>query len=299
MNLWRINIKTKAVGVDPRMFCFDNSILGIGWRVSDQQEVLSWDQYVEKGRVRYESKRGWRPAVDAIHHRMKENDLCWSRDASGVYYLGRISGGWQYCSSAKHLQADVLNIRPCQWVRIGTVDAVPGRVVNSFVPSRTVQRVNGNGVKEYSKYLFNMGVGVAHFTVDLGSYRLLDLFQPEDFEDVVAIYLQELGYSLIPSTCKKSTMSYEFVLKHNLTGEKAVVQVKSGKQDLIRDEYAKYDKAYLFTLKGDYLGEPLEQVQCLEAHVLESFVRNHKERMPDRIQHWLDAIDELRRPKEV
>jgi hypothetical protein len=61
--------------------------------------------------------------------------------------------------------------------------------------------------------------------------RNSDLFAiagPEDLEDLVALYLQEQGWRVLPSTAKVTMASYEFVLVHQETGQHAGVQVKGG-----------------------------------------------------------------------
>ena len=56
---WRLNIKTGAEeGVDPRMFCIDRNILGIGWRVPVNPDTpLGWDAYQDLGMEEYYLKR--------------------------------------------------------------------------------------------------------------------------------------------------------------------------------------------------------------------------------------------------
>ena len=85
MNVWRINIKTdSAEGVDPRRFCLDRNILGVGWPVGER-ESLDWDKYQALGTAKYCDKgdKGWWPAVNAVRNRMAEGDLCWTRDWDG------------------------------------------------------------------------------------------------------------------------------------------------------------------------------------------------------------------------
>ncbi|MDX8411884.1 MAG: hypothetical protein R8K46_08485 [Mariprofundaceae bacterium] len=118
--LWRINIKTAAEeGVDPREFCINNKkILGVGWPV-DAESGVDWDIYYQLGMEQYYSKgnKGWWPAINAIRNNMQNNDLCWTRDWDGVYYLGRILSDWRRIESARYQsepaykKADVVNIR--------------------------------------------------------------------------------------------------------------------------------------------------------------------------------------------
>jgi len=113
--VWRLNIKTGASeGIDPRMFCINNNILGVGWPVEFDGGV-DWDTYYKLAEETYYKKgdKGWWPAVNALKNRMKVNDLCWTRDCGGIYYLGRIVGEWTYRGDLNYREADVVNIRQC------------------------------------------------------------------------------------------------------------------------------------------------------------------------------------------
>ena len=168
MQIWRITISTDAVeGVDPRRFCLERNILGVGWRV-DGPESLDWDAYNALGTEQYYDKgdRGWWPAVNAIANRMREGDLCWTRDRDGDYYLGRVAGPWHYDATRANADADIVNLRPCHWIRTGTVDSVPGKVLNSFRAGRTLQAVHDDTVSFYSRLQFNLGGGTPPY--DLG-----------------------------------------------------------------------------------------------------------------------------------
>ena len=72
-----------------------------------------WDTYYSEGMKEYYEKgdKGWWPAVHAIHDRMAVDDICWTRDLSGNYYIGRILGDWEYCSSDESLRANIANVR--------------------------------------------------------------------------------------------------------------------------------------------------------------------------------------------
>lgn len=54
-----------------------------------------------------------------------------------------------------------------------------------------------------------------------------DVASPDDLEDVVALYLQDKGYRIFPSTSKTSMANYEYILAAP-SGGRAAVQVKSG-----------------------------------------------------------------------
>lgn len=293
--LWRLNIKPDAQeGVDPVRFCLDKQILGVGWPV-DSDSPLDWKTYCRLGQSNYRGRwqKGWRAATNAIHDRMKTNDLCWTRDPHGNYYLGRITGNWEYRSARRYREADIVNVRLCRWFPTGGVDSVPGKVLNSFRPNRTVQAVYDETASFYSRLKYNQLIGKAVY--DLSSDEELDLFSlisPEDCEDIVGIYLQEEhGYRLIPSSRKRDTVWTEFVLKKG-NGKQAYVQVKQGNVDLNKDNF-KYDAGnpcewFLFTTNGHYTGRRHNHIHCLKPNDMHEFALAHRNLMSDRVQTFID-----------
>ena len=108
---------------------------------------------------------------------------------NGEYHIGRVEGPWEYRNTRENRDADVVNVRACQWVPVGTADAVPGKVLNSFRASRTLQAVDDDTVRFYSKLAFNSAGGEPRYDL-LGENRELNLFaliSPEDCEDIVGI----------------------------------------------------------------------------------------------------------------
>ena len=296
MNIWRMNIKTDAEeGIDPSKFCIRRNILGVGWQVNEDV-LIDWDAYYAEGKKKYYEKgdRGWWPAVNAIRNRMAFDDLCWTRDGDGNYYIGKIVGEWKYCSDVDFRRADVVNVRPCKWFPTGGVDSVPGKVLNSFRAPRTVQAVYDETVSFYSKLIYNKLSEKDAY--DLSSQDDLDLFAligPEDCEDIVAIFLQEkFGYRLIPSSCKLDTKMTEFVLRK--PDGKAHVQVKQGAVDIHLDEFA-HDPCdpcewFLFTTNGRYVGRGHDHLHCLDPSNTRDFALANRELMPSRVQTFIDFI---------
>jgi len=142
---------------------------------------------------------------------MQVNDLCWTRDWDGIYYLGRIASDWIYRGGSEYREADVVNIRECDWKKVGAIDSVPGKVVNSFIPSRTVQVVDDDSVRLYSQYLFNSLSETTYYFLQPVSTDFFSLISSDDCEDIIGIFLQEeKGYRMIPSSCKADTAAYEF-----------------------------------------------------------------------------------------
>ena len=295
--IWRLNIKTDSKeGIDPRSFCIKRNILGIGWQVEHDGEYLEWGDYDKLAREKYYAKgdKGWWPAINAIKNRMAINDLCWTRDTKGIYYLGRITGEWRYQFGKDYEDRDVVNIRDCSWKRVGSVDAVPGKVVNSFIPARTVQLVDDPAVLLFSLYKHNELEKNFLYEIPTLDSDLFSLLSAEDCEDVVGLYLQSLEYHFIASSCKADTLTYEYVLKHKETGKKAFAQVKDGFVDLDAGFYSDLPgEVYLFTSRGRYIGTPAPNVHCIQRDILEMFIRENYSILPDRIQTWINMHKKL------
>lgn len=294
--VWRLNIKPSASeDIDPRMFCIKKNILGVGWSVEFDGNV-DWETYYKLAMESYYNQglKGWWPAVNAIKNRMKIDDLCWTRDWNGIYYLGQIVGDWNYRGEKDYRQADVVNIRKCDWKRVGTIDSVPGKVMNSFIPPRTVQAINDESVLIYSQFLFNELSGQAIYPLPNKSVDLFSLISAEDCEDLVGLFLQEKGYRIIPSSCRADTAAYEFVLKHSETGNAAVAQVKQGYVDLSVDDYKMLPtEVFLFTTHGNYKGGYSENVHCISPEEIETFASNRQGVLSDRVKTWISIIENL------
>ncbi|WP_147273805.1 hypothetical protein [Vreelandella rituensis] len=252
---------------------------------------MAGDKYGRKGKKRYAT-------VIQLHDKVQEGDLCWTRDLEGNYYLGVVESDWFYDASEASRQYDMVNLRRCRWSPKMSVDQVPGKVVNSFVGRRpTLQSIKEPSAVAYSFALANQATVLGtDYPVSLTSARLLDLISFDDCEDLVGIYLQSKGYFLVPSSCKKSTVGYEYLLQHRETGKTAVAQVKKGKVDLNQTHFEParlaVDRVFLFTTEGQYLGEPHAGVVCLSPDTLIEFAQAHPDWMPYRIRFWMDRLSQ-------
>lgn len=291
--LWRINISPAARdGADPRAFCFGRGIVGFGWPVEANTANLSWTQYEELATELYYNAddHGWWPAANALYNRMRIGDLVWSRDWYGVYYIGRVCGEWQYSDDIEHQRVDIFNFRACEWYRVGLADRVPGAVRNSFSRGRVLQVVNAPSALIYSAKVFDRLAGRNEYR-DLafdGKHDLFELISSSALEDLVGLYLQSIGYSIVPSTCHRTSAAYEFVLRHRESGEPATLQVKSGGQTLNRDDYQSLPgTVFLFAVCEVYTGQEHSSIRTISRAVLEDFAKENQETLPETISVWL------------
>lgn len=154
MNVWRIHLKPRKAIKDPRTFCLSNNIVGVGWRIDDTTESCTWEQYKAIAKKKYKNKNNWKSTLNAFYHRIKINDLIWTKDSQNNYYLGRITSNWFYQGKQENLKADIVNIRGCKWYKVGTVKSIPPKLINYFTPP-TLQRVKNQSLRTDSKDIYN------------------------------------------------------------------------------------------------------------------------------------------------
>lgn len=300
MRIWRIHLKSepKKQGVDPRRFCFERGLLGVGWVLEESTGDLEGEAGWEAYRERSEAQRGgedggWRRAVKDLHDKMEIDDLVWTRDRDGIYHLARVTGGWRYVDVEEYRDADIVNVRRCEWHPVGAEDEVPGAVSRRFHRGTTLQPINDPTMVSFTKLLYNRLSGENAYAVEIEDEAdLFSLLSPDACEDLVALYLQvEEGYKVIASICKRTTPKYEFVMRRE-SGEEAFVQVKSGKDPLRPDDYANLPgEVFLFSAGGGYPGPQSQGVRCLRAQELRAFAQERRALMPGKISIWMDWID--------
>ena len=189
-------------------------------------------------------------------------------------------------------------MRECEWHRVGVDDLIPGKVVNNFIGGQAVRIVKGESVNLYSCYLFNKlaGKSIYSFPEQGHDVDLLSLISSESCEDLVGIYLQEKGYRLIASSCKRSTMNYEYVLRHRESHAPAIAQVKQGAHDFDIQEYSEGHpglEVFLFTTRGEYRGEKTPRVHCLNANEMRDFALQNRNIMSGEIQSWIEFLEDV------
>ncbi len=83
-------------------------------------------------------------------------------------------------------------------------------------------------------------------------------------------------------------MAYEYELIHRETKEKAVVQVKNGHIDLNGDFYKNIEgTVFLFTTKGNYHGEPRDNIKLIDPEVIRNYLYNNVDLLPNKMKIWV------------
>ena len=301
--LWRMNIKPDSCdGVDPFLFCKKNDILGFGWRLKDEfgNQIVPKDieDCLRLGKKQYGSK-GFVQSINAFKE-IEIDDLVWTR-YKGLYYLCRILGKWGFSNTDENYAADVLNIVPVEFLEVGTVENVPGKVVNSFRASSVIQRVHGydnegktvNPALDASMKIYNEIKGLEYYNIHhVSKEDILDLFLPEDMEEIIGLYLQfKKNYLLYSSSNKIDTETYEFVMISRNGDHLCYPQVKTGNVSLNGDDYTHLtksgNKVYLFAVSGRYFNVDDPNIIPIRKDEILHFIYENKIIMPPRIKMWL------------
>jgi len=233
--------------------------------------------------------------ITRLASEVKEGDLMWTRDSLGQYWLGQITGSWRYDKSPESVRLDLYNVRPCRWLEKPFRDYdVPGAVVTSFIGATQALRRIGDhpaAIRVIEMLWARESDPTAVIPPVAPEQAMVDLFEPEDVEDLVLLWLQQQGWLLIPSSRKHDTPMYEAALRHP-TGELAVVSVKSGHSNPVPipelAEAAGAARAYAYSTHDKYTAPPGDyDVIAIEHDELITFMSEHSELLPPRVARWL------------
>jgi hypothetical protein len=146
--VFRLNIKTDAEqGVDPKAFCLKEGIAGVGWAIENADHSLDWQEYCQLAPSNHPD--GSWMAVIGLRD-IQDGSAIWTRSGyreNTVFWVGVVTGPWQYRYDAEARAADVVNIRPVIWHRVGGYDSVPDAIAKAFTPAVLSTIKQQEGVK--------------------------------------------------------------------------------------------------------------------------------------------------------
>ena len=271
--------------------------MGAGWGLNNLPEAsqlpdLSSDLnlYLQRAKLCFPSDNSLKGVADIFGNQMQVGDYCWMYVThTGEYWCCRIDGGFEYRSGENFDAYDLHLTRRCTWVKAGPADAGPGVVRRAFAGqfgAISSIKTDAGAAVEAGEILFKL-------REPLPNADLFAVATPEDLEDVVALYLQEQGWRVLPTTAKVSTASYEFVLVHHETGRRAGVQVKSGKVSSLNQAIAADFNAFFV-----FMANPAAVVAGADPRLIrirrdeiEAFARRCWALLPKRLQaRWPNPI---------
>ena len=276
-------------------FCLNNSeqYVAIGW--SWLSEDIKLDDFLEYyNRIKKHNGKA-HPAIN-IFRDAKKDDLFWTRDLSGNYWICKVkSPAIVVCDT--HL--DIGSVIPVDAFNVGM--QVPGQIKASFNRPRggTVEKIRDKSIIEYSKLLFNKFSNKNYFEITPYRGGLLENLPEFDLEELVISYLQikENYYVLSNSIANKSTsikIECEMLSRDIHNPRKAVVQVKGKKaNELDALEFEQYvDDGYLVYLYAPKIInlDQIENVIKVEDSDLLTFFEENKSILPASITQWEDLF---------
>ncbi|BBK31889.1 hypothetical protein STHU_25230 [Allostella humosa] len=257
----------------------------MGWSVPDLGVTHYFDFPLYKAAAEkfYDGTSPW-SSVRVFGEEAAVGDLVWFRNTKGYYYLAEITGPWNYYYSGIHISTDIVNYRTARILKVGLVDAVPGKVISCFRPPRTFQAIDSQQMLEYSSAM--MGLKPA----EPGTRDIFEYLSDEDLENLISIYLQVCGWYVMPGTRRKDTPHYEFVLVDRNTGKRGIVQVKSGHEGIDAAKYAGETTTFLFASCEDYGDVVPHNVTIIPRSKVLSFIRSQRQLLPESFGHWVNLV---------
>lgn len=263
-------------------WCLEQGWSGMGWGLWDGESDREWEDYLVRATGNLGNVRRF--------HALEQGTLLWTRERSGVYWLGELTGPWQYRGDELAERLDLFNVRRTRWWEVGTEEKVPGRVVNAFRSPMTLQEVEERGARRYSNRRHALLTGAAEKLESEDPQAVLSsLLGAEDLEDLVAVYLQDrYGYLLVSRN--RSTPGYEYDFRHREDGRRAVCSVKSGHThvDLELLPSDSVDASFAYAVSGGYDGLAHTNLTCIRTEDLASFLLERRAVLPERVALWLD-----------
>ena len=276
-------------------FCLNNSeqYVGIGWsRLSEGIKSNDFQEYYN--RIKQESGKA-NPAIN-IFQNAKVDDLFWTRDLNGIYWICRVKSRAEVICDRL---MDIGSLIPVEAYNFGM--QVPGQIKASFnrVNGGTAGYIRDKIIIEYSKLIFNLLSKSNYYKVIPSKGAVLDNLPAFDLEELVISYLQikENYYVLSNSIAKKSTtikIECEMISRDINNPRKAVVQVKGKKaNELDALEFKQYvDDGYLVYLYAPKIInlDQIENVIQVEDSELLAFYEENKSILPASITQWEDLF---------
>lgn len=301
----RIHLNTKGDRIALIDFCLKEKeqYIAIGWHKvyttylnADESSFNDYMNAIKKYAIEIDHKneKSYRtnPAL-SVFKEAKENDLFWTRDCDGFYWICRVIGSVR-CYHDEHM--DIGAIIPVKAYMFGK--EVPGRIKASFTRSAggTTEKIKDFEMIEFSKYAYNSRSKTEYYKMNMEKQHdsIINLLPDFDLEELVILFIQkEFGYYLLPSSiAKKSTsvkVECEFI---NNNGNKAVVQVKGGKSihlnsaDLMNYEDNGYN-VYLYSQGGVTIADKSHAVEITISQ-LEKFYEDNIDILPNNLIIWKD-----------
>lgn len=291
----RINLKTAT---DQREKLIDlclhgkNQFLAIGWSSVNVESGQYADFYNAVKLYVHSQHKRINPALN-IFSFAKVNDLFWTRDMNGTYWICRVKDTAKVYLNKK---LDIGAVLPVEAYAFGL--EVPGQLKASFNRPKggITEKLKDINIIEYSKFVFNKLSGKNYYDINLSIANDVIANLPAfELEELVISYLQIVkGYYLLSNSIanKSTTVKIECQLISRDVNDvkKAVVQVKGPKAQVLDAlDFKDYeDKGYYIYLYAPYIDnlEKMKNAIRISDDELYAFYTEYKTILPESITQF-------------
>lgn len=290
-NLWRNRHDRSKIdqSLDTVKFAVSEGIVGVGWEVETESgKSLNWKEYKHRAEeADYTDVDAWVRSLSAIHEHMDEGDLCYIRDFSGQFYLGRVIGPWRYETKPEYKQHGLVNVRDCKWHRIeNPEETVPTELLESFGRGSVLQRIKDPRLVAFSQRLYEvMDSDEVTYDIDL-PYTLDNWLSDDDLKDLLALKLQiDQDQILLPSTVDQKPFLPDGITVNRFSANRIPYQVQHQHDDLPPGAYKVDGRQVVYLQRADDRRPNLpDNVKIIPLTRLKSIFEDHWDFLPRRLQ---------------
>lgn len=266
--------------------------LAIGWSSVNVESGQYADFYNAVKLYVHSQHKRINPALN-IFSFAKVNDLFWTRDMNGTYWICRVKDTAKVYLNKK---LDIGAVLPVEAYAFGL--EVPGQLKASFNRPKggIIEKLKDINIIEYSKFVFNKLSGKNYYDINLSIANDVIANLPAfELEELVISYLQIVkGYYLLSNSIanKSTTVKIECQLISRDVNDvkKAVVQVKGPKAQVLDAlDFKDYeDKGYYIYLYAPYIDnlEKMKNAIRISDDELYAFYTEYKTILPESITQF-------------
>ncbi len=266
--------------------------LAIGWSSVNVKSGQYADFYNAVKLYVHSQHKRINPALN-IFSFAKVNDLFWTRDMNGTYWICRVKDTAKVYLNKK---LDIGAVLPVEAYAFGL--EVPGQLKASFNRPKggITEKLKDNNIIEYSKFVFNKLSGKNYYDINLSiANDVISNLPAFELEELVISYLQIVkGYYLLSNSIanKSTTVKIECQLISRDVNDvkKAVVQVKGPKAQVLDAlDFKDYeDKGYYIYLYAPYIDnlEKMKNAIRISDDELYAFYTEYKTILPESITQF-------------
>lgn len=140
MAVWVMKLNPEG-GENPFEFCLRQKIVGFGWGVEGEPKTPQELKELYEAQKPCFNERGFITAINAFV-RMKKDDIIWTVDKYGTYYLCQTNGEFHCDYTGEYIKSHIVHYMACPvFYKIGTGELVPNAIIHSLGVCGTIQAV--------------------------------------------------------------------------------------------------------------------------------------------------------------